>query len=137
MSRIALFIFTLLAFIAMAFGMPVPGNSTEDLEKRITHTGRGTWFNTGEGACGGWNVNSDKIVAISHLRWDGGVNCGQWMQITNTANGKTAYGLTRDECMGCGDGDVDMSPSLFEELGNLDTGVLSVSWHFKAKGWSP
>ena len=81
------------------------------------------------------------------------------MQITNTANGKTAYGKVRDECMGCGSYDIgqsrsphnfsrsradappftctDMSPSLFEELGSLDTGVLSVSWHYENKDFSP
>jgi hypothetical protein len=31
----------------------------------------------------------------------------------------------------------DMSPSLFEQLGSLDTGVLQIEWNFKAKGWSP
>ena len=73
------------------------------------------------------------------------------MEITNKKNGKKALGLVRDSCPGCGDGDIgafyarivtpglanltygrfaDMSPSLFEELGDLDTGVLTVSWDF-------
>ena len=30
----------------------------------------------------------------------------------------------------------DMSPSLFEELGSLDTGVLKVSWHFENKAFT-
>ena len=28
------------------------------------------------------------------------------MQITNTANGKSAYGKVRDECPGCGEYDI-------------------------------
>ena len=31
----------------------------------------------------------------------------------------------------------DLSPSAFSSIGNLDTGVLNVQWHFMAKGWSP
>ena len=74
----------------------------------------------------------------------------QKVKIRNTANGKTATAIVRDECMGCGSNDigmsfiyiymmstivltvrlVDMSPSLFEELGDLDEGVLKVTWSF-------
>lgn len=82
----------------------------------------------------------------------------QWMQITNTANGKSVYAKTRDECEGCGQDDIgmqalscgshveliglyacpiDLSPSAFSSIGNLNTGVLKVQWHFMAKGWSP
>ena len=28
-----------------------------------------------------------------------------------------------------------MSPSLFQELGSLDTGVLRVSWHYENKAF--
>ena len=82
------------------------------------------------------------------------------MHITNTANGKSAYGKVRDECPGCGSYDIgehprapsafvsallltpslacaDMSPSLFKELGSLDTGVLKVSWHYENKDFEP
>ena len=30
-----------------------------------------------------------------------------------------------------------MSPSLFEELGSLDTGVLRVSWHYENMAFEP
>lgn len=30
-----------------------------------------------------------------------------------------------------------MSPSLFQELGYLDTGVLSISWHYENKAFHP
>ena len=81
------------------------------------------------------------------------------MQIKNNKNGKTAFGLVRDECPGCGAGDIgtsilktiwtlnrmvltnaytDMSPSLFQALGaSLDEGVLDVSWDFEKKGFQP
>ena len=81
------------------------------------------------------------------------------MEIKNTKNGKTAFGLVRDSCPGCGPGDIgrspisfqsnlgryrrlfmsiDMSPSLFQSLGaTLDQGIVSVQWHFMKKGFKP
>ena len=82
----------------------------------------------------------------------------QFMEIKNTKNGKTAFGLVRDSCPGCGSGDIgrspisfqfklgryrlftskDMSPSLFQSLGaTLDQGIVSVQWHFMKKGFKP
>lgn len=88
MQNFSFILFAFFASILCAFAAPV------DLEKRITHTGRvcsfaffftsqltgivqGTWFEVGLGACGDWNVDSDKIIAISHLRWADGGNCNQ------------------------------------------------------------
>lgn len=83
----------------------------------------------------------------------------QFMEIKNTKNGKTVFGLVRDSCPGCGPGDIgrlpiiilqlnlgryrllmfiDMSPSLFQSLGaTLDQGIVSVQWHFMKKGFKP
>ncbi|KAH9939233.1 RlpA-like double-psi beta-barrel-protein domain-containing protein-containing protein [Epithele typhae] len=106
------------------------------LEKRVTHTGRGTFFNVGLGACGKTNVDSDHIVAIPSSRFANGDHCEQFVQITNTKTKKTALALVRDSCPGCGGGDLDMSPSLFQALGaTLDQGVMTVSWHFMNKSF--
>jgi len=130
--------FFMSVFVALAAPVPQDG-SLAALDKRVTHTGRGTWFEVGLGNCGITNTDSDPIVAIAKSRYDAndGANCGQWIQITDTANGKTAYGLTRDSCQSCGDGDLDMSPSLFEKFASLDVGELSISWNFMNKDWSP
>jgi len=125
--------FILVAFFASllcAFAVPVP-----ELDKRVDHSGRGTWFDVGLGACGQWNVNSDFIVAISHDRWANGGNCEQYVRVT--ANGVTSYGQTRDECMGCNEDDLDMSPSLFQTFADLSVGVVEVEWNFMEMGWSP
>lgn len=143
MYRVALFAFVLFASFFVTIASPVlsPDTNTTmvDLEKRITHVGRGTWFNVGLGNCGKWNKDSDAIVAISKRRYDanGGGNCDQWVVIVNTKNGKKAYGKTRDSCQSCGTEDLDMSPSLFKKLDSLSTGQIKISWHFMAKGWSP
>ncbi|KAI1793057.1 hypothetical protein LXA43DRAFT_1092972 [Ganoderma leucocontextum] len=49
------------------------------LEKRVTHSGRGTFFEVGLGACGKVNKDSDHwhIVAISSSIFGSGGNCDQ------------------------------------------------------------
>jgi len=131
-------IFTLFISILIGFASSRPAsNFTSQLDTRTTHTGRGTWFEVGLGNCGDWNVNSDPILAISIERYGDGGNCDQWVYITNDANGRTAYGKTRDSCQSCGESDIDMSPSLFEQLADLSVGEITVSWHFMKMGWSP
>ncbi|THG97299.1 hypothetical protein EW026_g4672 [Hermanssonia centrifuga] len=132
MARFATILFALSTLLAATSATPVEENA---LVKRITHSGRGTYFDTGLGACGWTNQNSDKIIAISSSIFGSGGNCGQYIQITNTANGKVAYGTVADSCPGCGSTDLDMTPSLFEELGTLPQGVLQISWHYENKAF--
>ncbi|KAJ7442610.1 RlpA-like double-psi beta-barrel-protein domain-containing protein-containing protein [Mycena latifolia] len=142
MSRAAV-LFALFFCAVLAFAAPLQeGNATlSDLDKRITHVGRGTWYypSAGEGNCGYWDSDSSPVVAISKARYDanGGANCNQWIAITNTANGKFAYGKTRDSCESCDTSSLDMSPSLFQKLASLNTGEITISWHFQAAGWAP
>ncbi|KAJ6585186.1 RlpA-like double-psi beta-barrel-protein domain-containing protein-containing protein [Mycena capillaripes] len=141
MSRAA-FIFALLFCVVLAFAAPLEGNATlSELDKRITHVGRGTWYNpsAGEGNCGFFDSDSSPVVAISKARYDanGGANCNQWIFIKNTANGQWAYGKTRDSCESCDEVSLDMSPSLFENLAPLSTGVITISWNFMPAGWTP
>ncbi|KAF7314470.1 hypothetical protein MKEN_00920000 [Mycena kentingensis (nom. inval.)] len=145
MSRIALSLLVLfLCLVQLIAAAPVDANVTsvvEDLEKRVTHTGRGTWYyvDQNRGNCGYMDVNSSPVVAISKKRYDAnnGDNCNQWVQITNLANGKVAYGKTRDSCESCNTESIDMSPSLFSKIAKQSTGQIQVSWHFMAKGWKP
>ncbi|KAJ7486053.1 RlpA-like double-psi beta-barrel-protein domain-containing protein-containing protein [Mycena galericulata] len=142
MSRIAiLFAVFCCALLASAAPLQQANATLADLAKRITHVGRGTWYypSAGEGNCGFWDSDSSPVVAISLARYDanGGANCNQWIQITNTADGKVAYGKTRDSCQSCDESSLDMSPSLFEELAPLSTGELTISWHFMAASWAP
>ncbi|KAF8158544.1 expansin family protein, partial [Crassisporium funariophilum] len=137
MSRLAFFVFALLASFFMTLASPVPVVNRElvDIEKRLTRVGRGTWFYPGLGNCGKWNNQNDLILAIGKGLYDRnkGSNCDQWVEIVNPKNGKKAYGLTRDSCQSCGDNDIDMSPALFKLLEPLSTGRMTVSWHFMNK----
>jgi len=94
-------------------------------------------FLLGKGNCGKFNTDNDFIVAIGKGLYDrnGGSNCDQWVEIV--ANGKKAYGMTRDSCPECSDNDLDMSTGLFKKFAPLKTGIITVSWHFMKRGWKP
>ncbi|KAG8214725.1 RlpA-like double-psi beta-barrel-protein domain-containing protein-containing protein [Butyriboletus roseoflavus] len=106
-------IFTVLSIFCLSvLAAPLP--SDQALGERGERYGRGTWFYDGWGACGFYNANSDLIVAISAQIYGTGANCGQWVRVTNTQNGNTAFGMMRDECQSCGPQDLDMSIAMFE-----------------------
>ncbi|KAI0712527.1 RlpA-like double-psi beta-barrel-protein domain-containing protein-containing protein [Earliella scabrosa] len=130
MPRFAIVLF-LFALIFTVLAAPASNETVAEgaLEKRA-RTGRGTWFYVGLGVCGKTNKDSDKIIAISSKIYGKGKYCDDKVKIKNLANGKTATAIVRDACPGCGANDIDMSPSLFQKLGDLDTGVLKVSWDF-------
>ncbi|KAI0269926.1 expansin family protein [Gloeopeniophorella convolvens] len=129
--KLTLFICAFFSFILPLLAAPVPGT---ELEKRVTHKGRGTWFTPGLGNCGGTNNSNDHIVAMSKAFYDAnnGGNCYQFLEIS--WGGKTVKAQMVDSCPGCGENDLDMSPAVFKEFASLDKGVLSgISWHFIAK----
>lgn len=60
------------------------------------------------------SVASDFIVALNSPQFGGGYpgpNCGR--AITISYGGKTANAVVRDQCPGCGYGDLDFSRGLF------------------------
>jgi len=136
------FVFVVLfATLSTTFAIPTAAQNGTlvDLEKRVTHVGRGTWFHTGQGNCGQWNTDQDPIVAmaLAFYNQNNGVNCGQWLQITNTANSKTTLAYVHDSCPGCSWNDLDMSPAVFSQLADLSVGVLEISWYFMPPSWHP
>jgi len=130
----AIFAFCALQLIVLA----ACASLLKALVKRDDYQGNATYYETGTGACGYTDSDSDPIVAISHLIYGDGGNCNQWIQITNPANGQSQYGKVRDECEGCGQHDIDLSPSLFQSLGeDLSGGRFNVDWHYMDKNFSP
>ncbi|KAG9096252.1 hypothetical protein FRC07_010960, partial [Ceratobasidium sp. 392] len=59
------------------------------LEKRITHSGKATWFHPNQGNCGKWNNDNDVIIAISSKYYFESDHCDQYVRLK--ANGKTVY----------------------------------------------
>jgi len=101
------------------------------VEKRAQYdNARFTNFAVGQGACGGWNVASDFVIALSIPMYEGGPHCGE--SVTLTYNGKTAHATVVDECQECPYDAIDLSNGLFEYLvpGGLDVGQVYGSWSF-------
>ncbi|CCO29887.1 hypothetical protein RSOLAG1IB_04690 [Rhizoctonia solani AG-1 IB] len=91
--------------------------------------GRATWFKPGRGNCGGYNKESDMIVALPMSVYSGGKYCGKKVKITNTANNRSCYAKIVDSCPGCAASDLDVSPSVFAKLSDsLDEGTAPIKW---------
>lgn len=100
-------------------------------------SGEGTWYDTGLGACGITNVDTDYIVAISHEYFDEytpGTNpnentlCGK--KIIAYYNGKSVEVTATDRCEGCSYYDLDFSPSAFSELADQLVGRIDITWEW-------
>jgi len=101
----------------------------------LTGSGHGTFYfqNGNAGACGQFNPDSDKIVALdSQLYGDTGKvsqYCGKTIQITNKANGKTVKAVVADACPTCDSkGSVDMSVGTFTTIAEEPTGEIDITW---------
>ncbi|GAA5922748.1 RlpA-like double-psi beta-barrel domain-containing protein [Sporobolomyces koalae] len=94
-------------------------------------SGQATWFTQdgNPGSCGKWSNDNTLLVALNspQVRASGN-KCGSWVVVKNNANGKTVKAQVLDECPGCGWGSLDLSLGAFKALGNLDSGVLPISW---------
>jgi expansin (peptidoglycan-binding protein) len=105
------------------------------------HAGDATWYNTGLGACGVTSDDSQKIAALAIPDFDpstpdGNPNhntlCGKTVTVCNDASkDSTCVDVTvEDRCVGCKEGDIDLSPTAFQALAPLDAGRIHVTWHF-------
>ncbi|KAF8602119.1 hypothetical protein BDV93DRAFT_545520 [Ceratobasidium sp. AG-I] len=103
--------------------------SRSDLAARQAYSGQATWFYPGLGACGGTNTQYEHVVALDAPLWNNGANC--WRGITIQAYGQQVDAAIVDLCPGCGYGDLDMAPALFEAFTGLDTGVFQMTWWYR------
>ncbi|OAV93436.1 hypothetical protein PTTG_01597 [Puccinia triticina 1-1 BBBD Race 1] len=131
MARLAFILAFLASFFNHAlFSVSRPSRieKTRSLERR--YSGKGTWFIPNTGACGDVNSNSDYIVAMNYPQYKNGSPCHKFVVIKNKANNKVVKAKVTDECPSCAYGSLDLSPATFKALGNLDTGVIPISWHW-------
>ncbi|KAK7015006.1 RlpA-like double-psi beta-barrel-protein domain-containing protein-containing protein [Favolaschia claudopus] len=101
-----------------------------DVEKRGSGA-RWTFYSTGLGACGGWNKDSDYIVALNQQTFGYSYPskyCGK--KISMSYNGKTTTATIVDSCPGCPDDGLDLSPGLFSFFASQDMGVIYGTWSF-------
>ncbi|KAI8138844.1 RlpA-like double-psi beta-barrel-protein domain-containing protein-containing protein, partial [Fennellomyces sp. T-0311] len=99
-------------------------------------TGTGTFFTPSTeggstGACGDFNEDDAEIVALVSNEFYGDSSsksdwCGKKVEIT--VDGKSATATITDMCPECKTGDLDMTKAVFQQLGDLETGELDISW---------
>jgi len=107
---------------------------------RGTNTGEATFYQTGLGACGITNTDSDYIAAVSYLLFDSfphynGVNpnqnpiCGK--KVIASYKGKSVTVALTDRCTGCALTDLDFAPAAFKQLGDQSLGRLyGMTWEW-------
>lgn len=108
-----------------------PRDDTATLGKRDSYSGRATFYDVGLGACGGYNVASDWIVAQNSAQYGSGYpgpNCGK--SITIQYGGKTAVATIQDECPTCPYGGLDMSRGLFDYFASESVGEFQMTWWY-------
>lgn len=114
-----------------------PATSATSAPSSGTHSGQGTYYATGLGACGITNVDTDYIVAISHELYDENAKdanpnnnplCGK--KITAHYQGKSVEVTVVDRCEGCQYNDLDFSPSAFSQIADQDLGRIDITWNW-------
>ncbi|KAJ2837169.1 hypothetical protein FBU31_001202 [Coemansia sp. 'formosensis'] len=110
---------------------PTSGNTSGG-----SFTGDGTFFSPGLGSCGITNTDSDLIAAIPAPQYGTNANpnnaevCGKCALVTGP-KGQVKVKIT-DRCPVCKTGDLDLSPSAFQQIGDFDAGRIPISWSFVA-----
>ncbi|PSK48641.1 Papain inhibitor [Elsinoe australis] len=114
-----------------------PGGGSTDAG--ASYTGDATHWDPAMGACG-WTNNSDEpVVAISMALFDtktpnGNPNnnplCGRYVSI-KCSDGSSTKAKVVDRCVGCKQGDLDMTLTLFNKVtGNGDGRVGGMEWQW-------
>ncbi|KAI7853711.1 hypothetical protein BDC45DRAFT_142600 [Circinella umbellata] len=126
---------------ALVWGTPIVnqlekrGDTVVDLVDGVLHNiGKATFFTPEnaseggtEGSCGKSESSTSRIVAVNSEQYDPSM-CGKKVLIRH--GDKETIAEVRDKCPGCKKGSLDLTIIVFEALGELDTGVLDITWCF-------
>lgn len=140
LAILLLFVFPL----ALGLGLRARANASQNLPLP-TNTGgvfegELTYYSPSLGACGWYNSDSDAICAVSHLLWDamqvgGNPNtntlCGRKLRVRRDVEGvgpRTVDVTVVDRCTGCKPNDIDLSPSIFNQLAKEEQGRVVGTW---------
>ncbi|GAA6023688.1 hypothetical protein JCM11491_005273 [Sporobolomyces phaffii] len=106
---------------------------TQKLYTTSSYSGQATWFTQdgNPGSCGKWNNDNTPLVALNQAMVNSmGNKCNSYVTIRNSNNGKTVRAVVADTCPGCGWGSLDLSLGAFKAIGDLNAGVLPITWSF-------
>ncbi|WP_051790483.1 RlpA-like double-psi beta-barrel domain-containing protein [Streptomyces sp. NRRL S-1022] len=106
--------------------------SASDVSVNYVHYGDGTWYNTGQGACG-WTSNDSQLVVAVSPRWYGSQPnpnnspaCGKQLKVRGPRG--VVYVTIVDKCPTCKDEDLDLSPAAFGQIADLGAGRVPIRW---------
>ncbi|KAL4991240.1 RlpA-like double-psi beta-barrel-protein domain-containing protein-containing protein [Aspergillus falconensis] len=99
------------------------------------YTGDLTYYDPGLGSCGITSTSSEKICAVSHVVFDAALTSGNpnenplcGLKLRIRRGERSVDVKVVDRCPGCNVDDLDVSSSVFEELGDLAEGRVTVEW---------
>lgn len=107
-------------------------SSSSDSGQGKEYMGEATHYQPGLGSCGTKNDASEMVVAVSHSKYDAKANgqnpndnpyCGKKLKVSY--QGKSIEVKVVDRCPGCGENDLDLSPTAFKKLAPLGKGRLN------------
>lgn len=100
-----------------------------------SYSGIGTWFipateGGSQGACGPFESNSQLIGALNAPQYGDMSEKSSWCgkKVKVTSGGKSVIITINDACPECAHGSIDLTQAAFEKLGDLNTGVLDITW---------
>ncbi|KAG0750569.1 hypothetical protein G6F16_000137 [Rhizopus arrhizus] len=97
--------------------------------------GQGTFYDleTHVGLCGKQRKNTEFVAALNSEQMGSAKrnnpNCGKNVEIIGP-NGKSVKAAIVDDCKSCKSGDLDLSPAVFEQLGDFSHGSIPIKWKF-------
>ncbi|RVD81206.1 uncharacterized protein DFL_009080 [Arthrobotrys flagrans] len=104
-----------------------------------SYSGKATFYDAGLGSCGETHSNGDLICALSQVTMSltAGANpnlnpmCGTKIRVMSGSNPTGVIVTIVDTCPGCaGPYDLDLTPAVFDQLGDPLAGVIDVTWDY-------
>jgi expansin (peptidoglycan-binding protein) len=96
-----------------------------------THEGEATYYDfaDGSGNCSFPATPDDlRVAAMNHVDYAGSAVCGACVRVSGP-NGSVDVRIV-DQCPGCPEGDIDLSPEAFAEIAELSAGRVPISWEY-------
>ncbi|CAG8585147.1 7449_t:CDS:2 [Paraglomus brasilianum] len=123
---------TIILCSLIIFGIVSSIQAAPLLHKRFA--GQGTFYEVGLGACGKVNNDNELVAALSAPQFGSPPNpnnspfCGRQVRV-NGPSGSVTVTLV-DRCEACQFGDLDLSPTAFQQIAPLSAGRVQITWDF-------